>query len=360
MSAIVIAGGGTGGHLMPALALAKQLRAQRPGLAVRFVGAMRGLEARLLPAHGEDVLLLPARPVRGKGVATRLAALIWDLPRAVAMLVRRWRKDPPRLVVGVGGYASAAGVLAAGIVGARIALMEQNAVPGAVNRLLARRADLVLLGFAEAKQHLRAKRILVSGNPVREEILQLRWQAHEPPVLLVMGGSQGAAWLNETLPRACAVLVRKGFSFRVRHIAGAGRAEAVRRAYEEAQVDAEVLEFCERMDAWYASGDLLVARAGAMTVTEAAAIGMPCVLVPLPWAAGDHQRANAEALARLGAAHVCVQKDTTPEALAEILAALLLDRARLARMSAAARTAPIVDREGRATQALLALIKEAA
>lgn len=355
MSAIVIAGGGTGGHLMPALALVERLRALRPEVCVRFVGSQRGIEARLLPARGEDAVLLPARPVRGKGLATRMAALFWDLPRAVMRLVRRWRGDPPAVVLGVGGYASAAGVLAGRLVGARVALMEQNAVPGATNRWLSRLADLVLLGFPQAARQLRGRRRLACGNPVRPEVLGVRWQAHAPPVLLVMGGSQGAAWLNDAAPRACAWLAGRGRRFAVRHLAGPAHVEAVRRAYAEAGVPAEVEGFRERMDAWYASGDLLVARAGAMTVSEAAAVGMPAVFVPLPWAAGDHQRRNAEALAELGAARVCAQRGTTPEALGRMIEGLLFDRARLERMSEAARRAPIVDREGEAARALLAL-----
>ncbi|MDX8401470.1 MAG: undecaprenyldiphospho-muramoylpentapeptide beta-N-acetylglucosaminyltransferase [Mariprofundaceae bacterium] len=346
---LCIAGGGTGGHVMPALALSDAARARWPSLTVEFIGAERGLEARLLPARGEHALLLPVHGVQGAGIWRRLAMIAWALPRAVWHILRHWQGGRPRLLVGVGGYASVAGVLAALLCRIPVVLHEQNAMPGLVNRRLARFAHAVMLGFAEAASRLPAgARIAVTGNIVRSDIAGARWRpaaADEPPCLLVAGGSQGARILNETAPAAGRILIRRGRRFRVIHLAGAreGEAERAAMAWREAGIDADVRPFEEDMAAFYASGQLLLARAGAMTVAEIAAVGMPSILVPLPHAADDHQTHNARVLADRGAATWLPQHDLTPESLANAIEASLFDPARLARMHAQARSAAIPD-----------------
>ena len=337
MSRLCIAGGGTGGHVFPALALADLARRQWPDVAVSFIGAERGLEARLLPERGEEALLLPMHGVAGAGVLRRARVLAWELPRAVARILRAWRHARPRLVVGVGGYASVAGVLAALLARIPVVLYEQNAVPGMVNRRLARLSRGVMLGFAEAAGRLPGALCVHVGNLVRPEIRAARWRPHEPPRLLVLGGSQGARFLNETAPAAGARLARKGRAFAVTHVAGRGNAEAVAAAWREAGVPARVLEFRDDMAGLYAEGDLLLARSGAMTVSEAAAVGMPAVFAPLPHAADHHQHANARVLADRGAAVMLDQDETDADQLAETLDALLFDPRRLERMSRASR-----------------------
>ncbi len=337
MTQVCIAGGGTGGHLMPALALADALRSRWPRVAVSFIGAERGLEARILPERGEEVLLLAMHAVAGAGVWQRLRVLAGELPRAVWTILRHWRVRKPVLVVGVGGYASAMGVVAALCARIPVVLYEQNAVPGMVNRLLARFCRRVLLGMEEARDHLPESRCLFCGNLVRDEVAGVRWRPHKPARLLVLGGSQGARFLNETVPQAVALLRARGVVIKVRHQCGRGNEKAVAAAYRRAGVAAQVEPFCTEMGAFYGSGDLLVARAGAMTVAEALTVGIPTLFIPLPGAADDHQFHNARAQQRVGAAEVLRQHEADAEALAARLEALLGDPEQLRRMHEAAR-----------------------
>jgi len=335
---LCIAGGGTGGHVMPALALADAAREAWPGLKVTFIGAERGLEAKLLPQRGEEVMLLTMHSVQGASVAQKLRVLLWELPKAVIKVRSHWKSQRPSLVVGVGGYASVTGVLAALSSRIPVILYEQNAIPGLVNRKLARFCKAIMLGFGEAARWLPAARSVVTGNMVRESIARVRWQSHTPPRLLVLGGSQGAAFLNETVPTACREMKARGRTFTVTHIAGDNPAgiDMVRKAYAEAGIEAEVLGFCNEMPAFYASGDLLIARSGAMSVGEAAMCGMPAIFVPLPHAADHHQFYNAKAFADKGAAIIVEQQACTAPALAKQIGRLLFDSGRLAGMSQAA------------------------
>ncbi len=335
MSGLCIAGGGTGGHVFPALALADRVRRRWPDMPVRFIGAERGLEARLLPERGEEVLLLPMHGVAGAGLARRVRVLFWELPRAVARILGRWRAERPDLVVGVGRYASVAGVMAAIIRRIPVVLYEQNAMPGMVNRRLARFARHVMLGFAGAAGRLPGASCVHVGNLVRSEIRAVRWQPHDPPRLLVLGGSQGARVLNRLAPEAGARLARAGRVFTVTHVAGRGNGRAVEDAWRATGVEARVLEFCDDMPGLYAGGDLLLARAGAMTVSEAAAVGMPALFVPLPHAADKHQHANARVLTERGAAMLLEQRETDAATLAGVLNATLFDRRKLEHMSRA-------------------------
>lgn len=332
-----IAGGGTGGHIMPALALADHARRRWPELQVEFIGAEHGLEARLLPERGERHVLLVMHGIKGSRLWRVLRVIAWELPRAVARLWRHWRKTRPQLVVGVGGYASAAAVVAAVLGRIPVVLYEQNALPGVVNRLLAPLCELTMIGFQQAEAHLPAGKCRHTGNILRPELLSCRWQAHTPPRLLVLGGSQGAVFLNNLVPQACALLKAEGRDFIVSHVAGKddARCRQLLDTYRRAGVKAEVMAFCDDMAALYGSGDLLIARAGAMTVSEVAAVGMPALFVPLPTAADQHQHANARVLADGGAALLLEQDMLSAESLAGQLQ-LLFDGNRLQAMSRAA------------------------
>ncbi|MDT8375286.1 MAG: undecaprenyldiphospho-muramoylpentapeptide beta-N-acetylglucosaminyltransferase [Mariprofundaceae bacterium] len=351
-----IAGGGTGGHVMPALALADAARQAWPALKVQFIGAERGLEATLLPERGEELLLLSMHSVQGAGLAQKLRVLLWELPRAVWQIRSHWKSEPPHLVVGVGGYASVTGVLAALLSRIPVVLYEQNAVPGMVNRKLVRFCKKIMLGFAEAARLLPAEKSVMTGNVVRENIAAIRWQPHTPPRLLVLGGSQGAAFLNDHLPAACRLLKQKGLKFEVTHIAGERGAEAVSRAYREASINAEVLGFCSKMPEFYASGDMMVSRSGAMTVGEAAICGMPAIFVPLPHAADNHQYYNARAMAERDAAIIVEQKTGSVSALADAIEQMLFDPHRLAAMSRAAGTWAVADARARQLKAISAYL----
>ncbi len=333
-----IAGGGTGGHVMPALALADAAREAWPELSVQFIGAERGLEATLLPERGEDVLLLSMHSVQGAGLLQKIRVLLWELPKAVLQIRSHWKSEPPHLVVGVGGYASVTGVLAALVSRIPVILYEQNAVPGMVNRKLVRFCKEIMLGFAEAARLLPAEKSVMTGNIVREEIAAASHSTHTPPRLLVLGGSQGAAFLNDQIPAACRLLNERGHSFEVTHVAGKEKADAVIDAYRKAAIDAEVLDFCSDMPSLYSSGDMMIARSGAMTVVEVAICGMPAIFVPLPHAADNHQYYNARAIAESGGAIIVEQKSGCVEKLADEIEKMLFDTSKLKEMSRAARS----------------------
>jgi len=345
---LCIAGGGTGGHVMPALALADAARVQWPELEVRFIGAERGLEANLLPERGESVLLLAMHGVKGAGLVQKLRVLCWELPGAVLAIRRHWQHQKPDLLVGVGGYASVSAVVAALLCRVPVVLYEQNAMPGLVNRTLGRFCHTMMLGFAAAANHLKSVNAVVTGNIVRDALLHLERHNHQTPHLLVMGGSQGARIFNQMVPSACAMLAREGRIFSVTHVAGNDEVarEVATAAYAEAGITAQVLVFCDDMAQFYQSGDLMIARAGAMTVSEAAVAAMPCLFVPLPHAADDHQRHNALALVDCGAAELMDQSRMSIASLAARIEACLFDASVLAAMSqATSKVAPIDARD---------------
>jgi len=319
---ILIAGGGTGGHLFPGLALADALAAH--GASVIFVGTAAGIEARAVPAAGYALRLLPGRQLRGGGIARAaagLASAAGGTLRALALL----GELRPRLVVGVGGYASVAVVIAASLRRIPTVLLEQNVVPGAANRVLARLARRICVGFAESIAFLPRARAVHTGNPVRADLIRPR-PPRARPGLLVFGGSAGAHRLNQAMLDALGPLGPT--------LAGL---ETVRAAYAARGLAARVEPFIADLGAAYAAADLVVARAGAMTCAELTAVGLPAILVPYPYATDDHQRRNAEVLVRAGAAEMILDAALDGERLGTALRALLEDAGRRATMAARAR-----------------------
>ncbi len=356
---LCIAGGGTGGHVMPALALADAAREQWDQLHVSFIGAERGLEAKLLPERGEDVLLLTMHAVQGVGFMHKLRVLLWEMPHAVYSICQHWKKQRPSLLVGVGGYASATGVIAALISRVPVVLYEQNAVPGLVNRTLARFSKRIMLGFAEAQSHLKSKKTVHTGNIVRSEIANIQWQQHIPPCLLVLGGSQGARFLNQTMPQACIKLHQQGKDFTVVHVCGGDEKQRseIATIYQQAGITAEVMTFCSDMPDFYSRGDLMIARAGAMTVAEACIVGLPCIFIPLPHAADQHQRFNARSLSDQGAALLAEQADQNADSLAILLANTLFDTDTLQNMHQACCQLRVQDAKQRQLNVLAAWLE---
>jgi UDP-N-acetylglucosamine--N-acetylmuramyl-(pentapeptide) pyrophosphoryl-undecaprenol N-acetylglucosamine transferase len=335
---IVFAGGGTGGHLFPALAVAERMRVARPGASIEFVGGTRGLETRLVPQAGFPLRTLPLSGLKGGTIGARVVALLAaasGVLRCGAWFVRH----RPDLVVGVGGYASGPAVLAAWLLRVPTMLMEQNHFPGATNRWLAPRASAVCVPSEAAKARLHGVG-LVTGNPVRPEFASIG----PPPgaarlSLLVFGGSRGARSINRAIVAALPRLAAMTPPPRVVHQTGPDEYEAVARAFAgHPGLDTEVLPFLDDMPARLAAADLVVCRAGATTLSELAAAGRPAILVPLPFAADDHQRANAEAVRDAGAAVVVEDRELDGGRCAAEIAALAADRDRRARMAAAART----------------------
>jgi UDP-N-acetylglucosamine--N-acetylmuramyl-(pentapeptide) pyrophosphoryl-undecaprenol N-acetylglucosamine transferase len=330
MRTLLIMAGGTGGHIFPGLAVAEQARAA--GWQVVWMGARGGMEERLVPRHGYDAAWIRARAARGKGLLQKLllpANLLFSFWESA----RHLRRLRPDVVLGMGGYVAFPGGMMASLLGRPLALHEQNAIAGLANRVLAGVCDKVMVGFPKA---LRGAEW--TGNPVRQEIAAIaapeeRFRGRSGPLrLLVVGGSLGAQALNDTVPRALALL---GERPHVVHQAGEKHLEALRAAYAAAGVHGELLAFIDDMARHYAEADLVICRAGAVTVAELSAGGMASILVPFPYAVDDHQTANARFLAEHGAALLIQQRELSAERLAELLRSL--DRPTLLRMAQNAR-----------------------
>jgi UDP-N-acetylglucosamine--N-acetylmuramyl-(pentapeptide) pyrophosphoryl-undecaprenol N-acetylglucosamine transferase len=362
---ILIAGGGTGGHLFPGVALAEAFRAREPGCEVVFAGARRGLEARLIPALGYRLVLLPLSGVMGKGLLARAAGIL-SLLAGTARMWARMGRERPALVVGLGGYASVPGVLAARLRGIPAVLLEQNVEAGAANRVLARIARTVYLGFPPAGRPFPPGKAEATGNPLRAAArapegtkpAAARVGDH-PRTLLVLGGSQGARSLNDLALAAVPLLAAALPGLAVIHQTGAADEDRVRRAYDAtaAAGTVEVRAFIERPGEVYARADLCLARAGALSVSELAAAGVPALYVPYPHA-GSHQRGNARWARDRGAALVLEQEGLTPAGLAREIVRLLSDPAGLRAMAGAARAAGGADAAAEIARRELAIIAE--
>lgn len=334
---VLIAAGGTGGHVYPALAVARALRAR--DVPVVWMGTHAGLEARVVPAADIPVDWLSVGGLRGKGWRTRLAAP-FVLTRAClqALVILRHRR--PRALLGMGGFVAGPGGLMARLLGCPLVVHEQNAAAGLTNRVLARIAQCVL--EAVPGTFPAARRARATGNPVRVEIAAVappaaRFADRTGPLrLLVLGGSQGARWLNERLPRAVRDLPSERRPDIV-HVAGPRNVDAAQAAYRDAGVDARVEPYIEDMATALANADAVVARAGAMTVAELAAVGVGALLVPFPHAVDDHQTENARWLAEAGAAVVVQERELDAERLRSELGHLLTDREELLRRANSAR-----------------------
>ena len=346
---ILIAAGGTGGHVFPALAVAEELI--RHGCCVAWLGSQNGLEARVVPRTGIELFYIAVRSVRGRRMAQWCSSpfmLIWALTQSLIVVIR----FKPNIVLGMGGFVAGPCGLAAWLLRRPLLIHEQNAVAGLTNRVLARFATRVMEAFpgSFSTQNsyfpLRFPPIL-TGNPVRSEIAaglgikSLTVEHSEVFNLLVFGGSQGAHTLNETVPAALAYLHREMCSKKARlmvvHQAGVGRVISTKAHYEALGIDAEVSEFIEDMPKAYAHAQLAICRAGAMTVAELALAGLPSVLVPYPYAADNHQVRNATYLSERGGAVVLTTEILSAQTLAESLLEIIDNPVRLVQMASATR-----------------------
>jgi len=335
--------GGTGGHVFPALAVAKVLRDR--GVAVVWLGVPASMESRVVPANGFPIEWVRVKGIRGKGLTAWVMAPL-SIVNAVLQVMAVLRRVRPRAVLGAGGYVSGPGGIAAWLLRIPLLIHEQNAVPGLTNRWLARVAGQVLQAFPGSfKPSVNARTV---GNPVRADIAAIpepaaRFTNREGRArLLVFGGSQGAQRLNAMVPKALSRLAPERRP-QVRHQAGERGIDAARAAYHEAQVEAEVMPFIDDMAAAYAWADVALCRAGAMTIAELQAAGLGAILVPFPAATDDHQTKNAEAMVSIGAGRVLQERDLTADTLSACIAELTADRARLLRMAQAARRVRVID-----------------
>jgi len=352
---LLIAGGGTGGHLFPGVAIAEELRARTPDAPVRFVGTARGIEARVLPDLGWDLELIQVSGLKTVGALGAIRGL-FRLPRALwqaRRVVKRWKPDA---VIGVGGYASGPVVLMARLGGVPTAICEQNSIPGLTNKLLGKVARAVFLSFEETRRFFKPRKIVVSGNPVRRALLEQLLgapAAGEPAAsagtlaasdpgtvhVLICGGSQGAVAVNELASQALISLAAAGGPrLSIVHQTGEKDLAATEARYAAAGVTASCHAFIKDMATAYRRADLVIGRAGATTVAELAIAGKPAIFIPYPAAADNHQELNARAMAEAGAALMLRQAELTADLLADALRPLLQDPARRREMGAAMKS----------------------
>ena len=350
---VVIAGGGTGGHLYPGVAVARELLRRQPDAQVTFAGTARGLEATLVPKEGFELDVIRSAGLKGRSIVATLRGLALvpvSFADAWALLSRR----RPDAVVGLGGYSSGPVVMTAALRGIPTMLLEQNSVPGLTNRRLARVVRAAALTYDDVNNYF-GRKAFVTGNPVRPEfftqIINSQLSTSLGPKVLVLGGSQGSHALNVACVAASPELVRRHPGLEVVHQTGQSDLAAVREGYGRAGVRARAESFLDGVAGEMTGADLVICRAGATTLAELAAVGRPAVLVPLPSAADDHQRKNAQMFVNAGAAVMIEEKDVNAATLAGVVADLLKDSDRRARMGAAMKmlarpeaAARIVDR----------------
>ena len=328
---IIIAGGGTGGHLFPGIAIAEEFLKRDAATEVVFIGTARGLEQRVLPAAGYKLHTLDVEGIKGRGFRSLVAAA--KIPGSLCQAVRIIREFRPDIVIGVGGYASGPAVAAAWLLGIPTAIAEQNAVPGVTNRILGKLADRVFLTFPDRQKQFPARKVIVSGNPVRSAFGKCAArQADGFFTVLVFGGSQGARRINQAMLEAIPFLTGMN-GLKIVHQTGAAEYEQIAGFYRTAGLQIEALPFISEMAAAYAAADLLICRAGATSIAEITACGKASILIPFPYAVNDHQTENARILADGGAAELLPEQMLTGEKLAESIWKLYEDRDRLAGMA---------------------------
>lgn len=342
---IILAGGGTGGHLFPGIAVFEELRRREPNLEALFVGTARGIETRVIPQLGERLECLDVGPLKGR-TKQEFAKNLLGLPQAGFEAMRLLRSFRPNLVIGVGGYAAGPMVATAALLGIPTALLEQNAHVGLTNRLLAHCVDRAYLSFEQTLSQFPKNRGRFVGNPIRRSFVGVGNMARMDPAgfemrarrILVIGGSQGARALNQVVPEALARAGLQARGIEIVHQAGHAMCDAVRENYEALGLTATVTPFIDDMAKAYASSALVIGRAGASSLAEICAVGRPSILIPFPNAADDHQWHNAQALASRGAAVAIRESELSADGLAEHVSRLLSQPDVRRSMADAART----------------------
>ena len=352
---VIFAGGGTGGHLFPGLAVARELQQRDSVTEILFVGTAQGIEARVIPQETFRLETIPVRGLKGRGVSGVLDA-VWGIPAGLFRSLKIIRNFRPDIIIGLGGYASGPVLLAGKLRGLRCVIMEQNLQPGFTNRFLARFVDRVFTSYRESSAYFSGGKVLETGNPVRWRKLPIVARS-EKFVLLVFGGSAGAHRINLAVVDAMKRLTDLGAGLQVIHQTGQADFAAIKEVYNSLPFEAEVLPFIEKMDEAYARADLVLCRAGATTVAELTAFGKPAVLVPYPYAIYDHQRWNAQALQDQGAAEMILDHELGGDLLAERIRAYVSDRGKIRRMAAAARVMGRPEAAARVVDECYALVR---
>jgi UDP-N-acetylglucosamine--N-acetylmuramyl-(pentapeptide) pyrophosphoryl-undecaprenol N-acetylglucosamine transferase len=336
---VLIAAGGTGGHIYPGIAVAREIMRRDPSSKVQFVGTARGLETRLVPQAGFELTLIESAGLKNVSLGARIKGVA-VLPRSFVSARKLMRQFRPDVVVGAGGYVSGPVVMTAAMMNLPTLVMESNALPGLTNRVLARFVDRAAVSFEQALPYFRGKG-KVNGNPVRREFFEIPVKQREPGKLslLVFGGSQGARAINEAMIAALPRLKDIPVALRIKHQTGVADFEKVRLGYEAAGWNerSDIRSYIDNMVADFAEADLVVCRAGATTTAELLAAGKASIMIPFPFAADDHQRKNAEALQVAGAAKMILQEELSGERLAQEIEKLVLAPEQLSQMEEAAR-----------------------
>ncbi|MEI6896062.1 MAG: undecaprenyldiphospho-muramoylpentapeptide beta-N-acetylglucosaminyltransferase [Psychromonas sp.] len=350
---LLVMAGGTGGHVFPGLAVAEQLKKQ--GWKVNWLGTADRMEAQLVPEHGYEIDFIDIAGVRGNGIKRLLMAPL-RIIKSILQARRVLKNRKVDLVLGMGGFASGPGGIAAWTLGIPVLLHEQNAAAGITNRILALFSKKILMGFAGAFDH---KKAILVGNPVRESVIALPEkiisEAHLPLKVLVVGGSLGAKVLNDLLPEVIAQFSAEALM--VMHQTGKGHYQQVKTLYQNKNLNVDVQEFITDMDAAYAWADIIICRAGALTVSEVAVVGLPAIFIPLPHAVDDHQTKNAQDLVSRGGAVLIPQKQLNNKKLSDYLQAFSQNRQQLIEMSKQSKKVAITDASKRVADICLQVIK---
>lgn len=356
---VIIAAGGTGGHLYPGVALAREFERQMPGSETMFVGTTRGLETNVVPREGFELITIAARGVMGKGAGGAVQGLA-VVPLGVAQCLAVCRKRRPDLAIGVGGYTSPPLILAAFLLGIRRILVEPNVYPGMANRALSPVADLVFVSFAETAPYFGSRKTRIVGTPIRREFLEVGAPDSEAKglTLLILGGSQGAHSINRAMVAALPALIAAHPGLRVIHQTGERDFEEVAAIYRTCpSIEAEIVPFLYDMPRAFRRADLIVSRSGATTVAEITACGKPAVLIPFPHAVHGHQERNARVLERAGAAQVIVDGRLSGDMLAGAVSSLLTRPDRLREMARCSKALGQADAAERIVSECRALVK---
>jgi UDP-N-acetylglucosamine--N-acetylmuramyl-(pentapeptide) pyrophosphoryl-undecaprenol N-acetylglucosamine transferase len=343
---VIIAGGGTGGHLFPGIAVAREIQRRYPDSEVLFVGAQQGIEARIVPQQGFPLKVLPVGGIKGVGWMTRiknLFAMVEGIFKAKDIL----REFKPDVVIGVGGYASFPMLAAAILAGRPRVIMEQNAIPGLANRTLGRWVNFAAVSDPRTRSYF-GNRAVVTGNPVRPEFKTIEAKGHVAPfTILVFGGSQGAQSINRAVIESLDSLQDWKAQLRFVHQTGERQQEEVARSYAAKGFAADVRVFFNDFHQQYEAADLIISRAGATTVAEIKAAGRAAILIPFPFAADDHQTKNARAMVEEDAAVMITNAELSGKRMAEAIRELLGNPERLKQMESNARRIAILDAEAR-------------
>ena len=324
---IAIAGGGTGGHLFPGIAIAEEFLKRDEKTGIIFIGTKKGIESRLLDKFGYELKIIDIEGVQGRGMMA-LVKGAYQIPKSIWQSRRILKHFDPDIVLGVGGYASGPAVLAAHFMNIPTAIAEQNAIPGVTNKILGNFADQIFVTYEQTKLSFPEKKVIFSGNPVRASFSVpggVRQKERAYRHLLIFGGSQGAEAINKNVMEMLPLLQKVKDKIRITHQTGSRQLETVKGAYEQFGIQAHVTPFIVDMAGAYAESDLIICRAGATSLAEITAAGKAAILIPYPWAVNDHQLKNAQAMASEGAAVVIQEKELTGKKLFQTIDHLLQD-----------------------------------